>query len=345
MILRAVERSLDGVLLGMIGTETGAKQFLDPLRIRLYGRGVAADNAPSNAPSGRKIIFRDPTEGDSGDVGSNGSEGDVLVVVEDQLVVNLVGEDHQVVAASDLGDVFEHSACADGAGGIVGIDEHDPASVRRDLLLDVVEFGLPAVRFVKIVRVQIDAELGKNGRVQRIVGAGREQVVSRVQKRGEASVDALADTVGDKYIANGRDSLAGCLTSDGFQRFFHARRRSVAVLVVAHGLVDRFDHVRRSREVKDVRIADVEREDLVSLLGDFIGIPDEVADGVADVLQTSSGKDFTALGKRHRRAPKPKNTAERADYAEKRTLLPHFSVRNPFTCQEPSETEPRRAKG
>src|ERR1700692_4442070 len=58
MILRTFERRFNRVLLGMIGAETGAQQAVNALGVRLNGRGVAGDNAPSNAPSGDEVIFR-----------------------------------------------------------------------------------------------------------------------------------------------------------------------------------------------------------------------------------------------------------------------------------------------
>ena len=41
---------------------------------------------------------------------------------------------------------------------------------------------------------------------------------------------------------------------------------ALAVLAVAHGLVDSFDDVRRGLEIEVQRIADIQRENFVSLL-------------------------------------------------------------------------------
>ena len=74
--------------------------------------------------------------------------------VENQFVVDFVGEDDQVVAARQFGDLLQHLPGAKRASGIVRIDEHDAASARRDLALDVGQFRLPAVLFIQVVRVQ-----------------------------------------------------------------------------------------------------------------------------------------------------------------------------------------------
>ena len=81
-----------------------------------------------------------------------------VVVVEDQLVVNLVGENDQIVAARQFRNCFQHAARAHGAGRIVGIDQHNAARARTDLLVHVDQVRLPAVVFVQGVGVELDAE-------------------------------------------------------------------------------------------------------------------------------------------------------------------------------------------
>ena len=58
MVLGPVQRGLDGVLLGMIGAQARAQQAMDAFDVGLYGGRIAADDAPSDAPAGREIIFR-----------------------------------------------------------------------------------------------------------------------------------------------------------------------------------------------------------------------------------------------------------------------------------------------
>src|SRR5258708_6880138 len=81
MILRAFERGLDGILLGMIRAEARAQQAVNAFGVRLDGRGVAGNDAPSDAPSGDEIIFRHAAEGDAGNVGRDGGEGKVRSVL------------------------------------------------------------------------------------------------------------------------------------------------------------------------------------------------------------------------------------------------------------------------
>src|SRR5277367_2111457 len=51
VVLRAFERGLDGVLLGVVGAKARAQQAVNALGVRLDGGSVARDYAPSDAPS------------------------------------------------------------------------------------------------------------------------------------------------------------------------------------------------------------------------------------------------------------------------------------------------------
>ena len=221
------------------------------------------------------------------------------VVVDYQLVVNFIGKDHQIVAAREFGDLFQHRAGTDRASRIVGIDQHDATGARRDLVLDVVEIGLPAVFFVQVVSIQSDVQLRQHRGIERIVGARGQQVFAGIEQRGQADVHRLADARGDEYILNVGDPLAGGFAANRFERLRYARRTRISILAVAHGLVDGFDHVRGSLEVEVKRVADVERQNFVSLPDDFVGDAGQVANGVADVFQTRGGGNFAGLSDRH----------------------------------------------
>ena len=217
------------------------------------------------------------------------------VVVDNQLVVNFIGKDDQIVAAGEFGDLFQHFSRTDRAGRIVGIDQHNPARPRRDLFLDVVEIGLPAVFFVQVIGVQSDFELRQNRGKERIVGAGGQQVVAGIEQCGQANVDRLADARGDEDILNVSDPLAGRFAANRFERLRDSRRTRISILTVAHGAIDGFNHVGGRLEVKVERVADVERQNFVSLPRDLVGNAGQVANGVADVFQTSGRGNFAGL--------------------------------------------------
>ncbi len=124
------------------------------------------------------------------------------------------------MAAREFGNLLEHLSGAHRAGRVVGIDQHDAARPRRDLFLDVFEMGLPAIFFVQVISVESNIELRQNRGIERVVGAGREQIVARIEQGGQADVDCLADARGDEDILNAGDPLASRLAANGFERFF-----------------------------------------------------------------------------------------------------------------------------
>ena len=64
-------------------------------------------------------------------------------------------------------------------------------------------------------------------------------------------------------------------------------------------LIDGFDHVGGCLEVKVERVADVERQNFVSLLCDLVGDAGQVANGVADVFEAGGRGDFAKLRHGH----------------------------------------------
>ena len=96
----------------------------------------------------------------------------VLGVVEQDLLVDLVGDDHQVVAARDVDEALDDLLAVHRPGRVVGVDDHERVGVLGDLGLDVGEVGVPAVLLVAAV-VHRDAA-GERHRTgpQRVVGAG-----------------------------------------------------------------------------------------------------------------------------------------------------------------------------
>ena len=74
---------------------------------------------------------------------------------------------------------------------------------------------------------------------------------------------------------------------------------AVAILAVAHGFVYRFDDVRRGFEIEAQGVADIQREDFVALLRDFISYRCKVANGITNVIEAGSGTDLAGLSQRH----------------------------------------------
>jgi len=98
-----------------------------------------------------------------------------------------------------------------------------------------------------------------------------------------------------KNILHRRNAFAYRLTTNGIESFSNARRRRISVLAVAHGFVNGVDNVRRSLEIKVERVADIQGQNFVSLLDDLVSDTRQVANGVADVVETFGCADFAGL--------------------------------------------------
>src|ERR1700730_1120961 len=131
MIMRPVQRGIDGVLFGMIGAQPGTQQAVNAFNVGFDGSGVTADDSPADAPAGREVVFREAAKSNDGQVRRDSGDGNVTAssaapisagLIQYQLVVNLVGEDDQIVAPRDFSQLLEHAARAERAGGIVGVD-------------------------------------------------------------------------------------------------------------------------------------------------------------------------------------------------------------------------------
>src|SRR3981081_3870459 len=108
MILWAFECGLDCILLRVVRAEARAEQTMDAFRVRLHRGRFAGNNAPTDAPSRDKVILRHSTEGDAGNVRRDRSKGNVRCVLENELVVDFIGENYKIVATRQFCYLLEH---------------------------------------------------------------------------------------------------------------------------------------------------------------------------------------------------------------------------------------------
>jgi len=99
----------------------------------------------------------------------------------------------------------------------------------------------------------------------------------------------------------GTEDPAWIFAVNGFERFFDSGGRGISILATAHGLIDGFNHVRRSFKVKVERVANVQRQNFVSLPRDLIGDACQVADRITNIFQAGGRRDLAELSNRHER--------------------------------------------
>ena len=152
--MRPLQRRAHSVLFRTIRAQARAQQLVDALEVRLHVGRFPAHDTPADAPAGSEVGFRKPAEGHHRQIGCERRDGSVRPAVEDQLVVNLVGENHQVVLARKLHDCFERLPGMDGARWIVRVDDHHPARPRKNVAGELLEVRLPARAFVELVAIR-----------------------------------------------------------------------------------------------------------------------------------------------------------------------------------------------
>ena len=100
-------------------------------------------------------------------------------VVED-LVVNFIGENDQIMLTSDLHDLLQQFFGIDRAGGVVRVNDHDPAGARCDFCADVVQIREPVRGFVTQIVHRFAAGKRHRRRPQRVVRGGNQHLIAAV---------------------------------------------------------------------------------------------------------------------------------------------------------------------
>ncbi len=176
------------------------REALEEVRGELLG---ARDHHPAGAVATHPVGLRQAAEGEAEDVAA-GRGGRVVVhgVVEQDLLVDLVGEDHELVAPGDVDEPLHRLLAVDGTRGVVGVDDHEGVGVLGDLRLDVGQVGVPPVALVAPVVHRSAAGQRHGARPQRVVGRGHEDLVAVVDEGLEHHRDQLGDAVADEDVVD-----------------------------------------------------------------------------------------------------------------------------------------------
>eukprot|EP00967_Tisochrysis_lutea_P021109 scaffold23969_cov26-Tisochrysis_lutea.AAC.3 len=129
-----------------------------------------------------------------------GGEGDVRLVVRDDLV-DLVGEHDDIgVAAQNGGDALERGARDDGARRVGGVAEHEHARGGRDGRLE--RGGLQAVAMLRarLHDHRPHAAQLRNADVRRPVGRGQHELVARIAEGKHGLQDGLLGAVAAQHL-------------------------------------------------------------------------------------------------------------------------------------------------
>ena len=189
--LVAAERGLHDGLRRHVGAQAHVGEHVDAVHEVARAAPVARDDHPAHAVARDHVGLREAGEGDAEQVRRERRDGHVLLAVHAEAIVDLVREDHELVAARDLHDALEHLARVDRTGGVVGVDDDDRLGALRHLGLHVGQVGVPVGLLVaEVVDGRAAGERGARG-PERVVGRGDEDLVAVVQQRLHAELDEL----------------------------------------------------------------------------------------------------------------------------------------------------------
>ena len=195
--LSAAERGFDGELRRHVGAQPHRRQYAEPLDVVARPLPGAAEHQPAGSEAGHAVGLGEAVEGADEDVVGECSQRRVLHAVVEDLVVDLVGEQDQVVLAGERHDPLQAVARIHRPGRVVGIDHHDGAGAGGDLGGDVVKVRCPAGLLVAQVVHRVSAgQVGRRG-PQRVVGGGNQHLVAVVEQTLQGHGDQLADPVAE----------------------------------------------------------------------------------------------------------------------------------------------------
>ena len=286
--LHTRQGGLHRVLRRHVGAQAGRGQQGDPLE-ESAGVGLrAGHDQPARPVAGDAIRLGQSVEGEAQEVGGDRRHRDVLGVVEQDAVVDLVGEQQQGVLPGDLGDPVQHLPAVDRTGGVVRIDDHDRLGAVGDLRADVLEVRLPAVLLIAHVVDRVPPAEARHRRPQRVVRRGDQHLVALVEQGLHHHRDELRDAVAEVHVVGIERREPG----DLLVAVHHgsSRRHDPATVAVAVRVRDGLDHVAddliRRVESEDGGVARVELEDRVTLGLEPVGLDERLsADLVQDVLE------------------------------------------------------------
>jgi hypothetical protein len=285
--LVAAQRRLDAVLHGHVGAQPHGGEHLQPLDI-VPGQVLGAtEHHPALAEAGGAIALRQAVEGGHQHVVAQGADRVVGHVVVQDLVVDLVGEDDEPVLAGDFHHFQQELAAVDGAGGVVGVDQHYALGAGADLGLDVVQVRVPVGLLVAHIVHRLAAGQGNGGGPERVVGGGHQHLVTVVEQGLHRHHDQLRHPVADVDVfqVGGAQPLLLVVLHHRLAR----REESLGIAVaLAGGHVEDgvLEQLLRGLEAEGRRVADIELEDAVTLVLQAAGLlVDGAADVVTDVVQ------------------------------------------------------------
>ena len=263
----AAQRRLHDGLRRNIGTETHVGEHLDSFHIILRHLFIPAHDHPANAESRNHMRLGQTAVCDAEQIRRQRRDGDMLLPVHDKTIVDLIGENDQLMLSGNVHDLLQHLSRIESAGRIIRIDDDDSLRPVVDLPADIRHIRIPVRLLVTdIVDCRSSRQRGA-GRPQRIVRRRNQNLIPVIQKGGHTDIDQLTDAIARIDIFHGHignlselrvlhDSLSCRKQSVGRGISLTLRQLSAHII----------DYLVRRPETKRCRVTDVQFQNLRSCL-------------------------------------------------------------------------------
>ena len=219
--------------------------------------------------------------------------------VVNDLVVDLIGVQHQVMLTGNLDQLFQRFPGIHRTGGIVRVDYHQRPGSRRDGPLDGVDVRQPVGLFIAGVVDRPTTAERHRGSPQGIVGRRQQHLVTVVQQPLHRHDDQLADAIADVHVFDidiGDTDLLAVLHDRLACRIQSFR---LAVPLRVRQVVDHIDqNLFRRLEPEWRWVADIELDDPMAFFLQAMSFAQHrTADFVTDLIQLARLVDRRAPGR------------------------------------------------
>ena len=283
--LVAAEGGLDRVLARYVGAQAHVGQHVDAFYIALRIVLGPGDGDPAGAETRHAVGLGQAIEGQAQQVRGQGGGADMHGVIIEDLVVDLVGEHHQVVLTRQFQHAQQYFPGVHGAGGVVRVDDHQSLGVGSDLGLDVGQVREPVGALITQVMHRVPARQGHGGGPQRVIRGWHQDFIAVVEQCLHGHHDQLGHAVAQVDVLDA-DTFDLLLLVVLHHRLARAEQAfGIAVALGGRQVADHIleDFVRRF-ETKRRRVANVQLEDAMAFLFQAFGVLEHrAANVIADV--------------------------------------------------------------
>ena len=187
--------SLHNRLCRYIRADTHVGQHVQPLDIVLRYTLITAEHHPADTISSNHMGLGQSGERHTEQIRRQRRNGGMGEAVHNQAIVDLIGEDDELMLPGDLDDLFQHLLRIQCAGRIVRVDDHDGLGLIGDLGLHIVDIRIPFGFLITDIM-----HGGASGQVhaccpKRVIRRRYKNLVTVIEQGGHTEIDELADAI------------------------------------------------------------------------------------------------------------------------------------------------------